>query len=289
MSGILEKLINSTEMKIINNRGIVKHQYIVEFIKELQYHEYDAHVCIMGQNGSGKSMLMLALMKQLDENSIKEGRIIYAYDKTSKLIKMLKESHNSCIGIDEGKKFFHYKRSMGTEQIVLTNMIEYARENRNAFVVCSNDIRRLNNNYRNSKVQVVIWLLDRYEKETGKTKSYGLVFLGNPALEEEDKFSMNLFSNLYSFEQIRIVAETSPTFYGYMFLEDIKNIVSEEEIKIYRTEKKKGIDETADSYMKKLANKELKEEGVDSENMFDNLETALMLKKKMNKLSSKDL
>jgi len=155
MSGILEKLITQTEYKIINNMGIVKHQYIVEFIKELQRHEYDAHVVIMGQNGSGKSMLMLALMKQLDENSIKNGKIIYAYDKTSKLIKMLKESNNSCIGIDEGKKFFHYKRSMGTEQIVLTNMIEYARENRNAFVVCSNDIRRLNNNYRNSKVQVV--------------------------------------------------------------------------------------------------------------------------------------
>lgn len=266
MTGILEKLISQIEEVVYDNNGIVKPIFLTNFIRELQYNEYDAHIVIMGQNGSGKSMLMLALMKLLDTNSIKEGRIVYAYDSTKKLIKILKESQNACIGIDEGKKFFHYKRGMETEQVVLMNMIEYARENRNAFIVCSNDIRRLNNNYRNSKVQVVVWLIDRYDKENQKMKSYGLVFVGNPALEEEDKFNMNSFTGLYTFEQIRIVAESNPTFYGYLFLEDIKNIVSEEEIKIYQEQKKKGIQETADKYMQKLDKKEKSE---NSENKED--------------------
>lgn len=284
--GILEKLIHETESKVIQNKGFVSPQFITEFIRSLQYYEYDAHVVIMGQNGSGKSMLMLALMKMLDANSIKENKIVYAYDGTRKLISLLKDLKCSCIGIDEGKKFFHYKQSQTTEQIVLTNMIEYARENKNAFIVCSNDVRRLNNNYRNSKVQVVIWLLDRFEKDN-KTldkniKSYGLVFIGNPALEEEDKFSMNLFSNLYSFEQIRIIAETSPTFYGYLLLEDITNIVSQEELQIYRTEKTKGINETADKFMEKLLKKEQAQEQDTTNNnpLQINLDMVKLFKKK---------
>lgn len=257
MAGILEKIIYTLQNEVIENNGVVKIEHVVNFIRNLQKHEYDAHVCIMGQNGNGKSMLMLALMKLLDENSLKNNQIIYAYNRTGELIKLLKESKNNCIGIDEAKKFFHYRKSMTTEQVVLTNMIEYARENRNAFITCANDIRRLNSNYRNAKVQMVIWLIDRFDK--GKYRSYGLVFVGNPALEEEDKFQMNRFANLYSFESIRLVAESSPTFYGYLFMDDIRNIVSEEELQQYKKLKKKGIKNIAEKYIQKLEEKEEKE------------------------------
>lgn len=267
MSGILEKLIYQLEQKVINNKGFVDISYIVEFIQGLQTHEYDAHVCIMGQNGNGKSYLMLALLKMLDENAIKNNQIVYSYDKTSRLIQLLKSSKNSVVGIDEAKKFFHYKQSMSTEQIVLQNMIEYARENRNAFVVCSNDIRRLNNNYRNAKVQVVIWLIDRYDISTTETKAYGLVFIGNPALEEEDKFQMNLFTNLQSFESIRKVAENlSPTFQGYIFLRDIAQIISKEEVEMYKENKQKGIQNVAEEYLKKLDKIENPEKYAQEEN-----------------------
>jgi len=254
MTGILEKIIKDFENRIIENQGIVDIHYIVDFVRELQKHEYDAHVCIMGQNGNGKSVLMLALMKLLDENSIVNGQIVYAYDKTSRLITILKEMKNSVIGIDEAKKFFHYKLGMTTEQIVLTNMIEYARENRNAFIVCTNDIRRLNNNYRNAKVQMVIWLLDRYDK--GEVKSYALVFVGNPALEEDDKFQMNNFVNLYSFESIRLVAESLPTFYGYLFVDDINTFITNEEFELYKKNKAKGIIDAANKSLEKLEKKE---------------------------------
>jgi len=252
--GILERIINNFQNRVIEGRGVVKLEYVVEFIRALQMHEYDAHIVIQGQNGNGKSMLMLALLKLLDPNSIRENKIVYAYDRTSRLIKMLRDYKQSAIGIDEGKKFFHYKQSMTLESIVLTNMIEYARENRNCFVVCTNSCNRLNNNYRNSKVQMVIWLLDRYDE--GKVKSYALVFVGNPALEEEDKFLLNAFTNLYSFESIRCVAEKLPTFYGYLFLEDVRSVVDPEELNIYRRNKQMGIKQVADEYMNKLADKE---------------------------------
>lgn len=213
----------------------------------------------MGQNGNGKSMLLLEIMKRLDPDSIISNHILYAYDTTSTFIKMLKEKVQTVIGVDELKKFFHYRETSTTEQIVLTNMIEYARSHRLAVVGCCNDVRRINSNYRNAKVQMVIWLLDRYDDdEIGK--SYGLVFVGNPALEEDDKFRLNAFQNVYTFEQIRLIAESLPTFLGYIFVDDIKNTVSKEEIDMYIKRKETGIKKEAERMMKKLDRKELSSE-----------------------------
>lgn len=252
--GILEGIIKRFENDVKSSKGIVKLEYITTFVKSLQQHQYDAHVVIMGNNGQGKSLTMLALMKMLDSESLLKDNIVYAHHKTSHLIKMLTDLHDSVIGIDEAKRFFHYKLSMTTEQIVLTNMIEYARENRNAFIVCTNDVRRLNNNYRNAKVQMVIWILDRFEN--GKYKSYGLIFIGNPAVEEDDKFMMNNFVNLFSFESIRIIAEALPTFYGYLLIDDVFNYITKEEYELYKQNKKRGIEQSAREYIERLREKE---------------------------------
>jgi hypothetical protein len=253
--GVLERIINDFQSKVEKSEGVVEIEYIIDFIKALQDHEFDAHVVIQGQNGVGKSALMLEILKRLDPNSIKNDNIVYAFHSTSHLIKKIKDSKKTAIGIDELKRFFHYRMHSTTEQIVLTNLIEYARSNCIAFIGCANDIRRINNNYRNAKVQMVIWLLDRYDdNEVGK--SYGLVFIGNPALEEEDKFMMESFKNVYSFEQIRVIAENLPTFMGYLFVEDIKNVLTDEELRIYYQKKQEGIRKEAEKYEKKLEEKE---------------------------------
>lgn len=255
MKGVLERIYDDFKEKVRLSRGVVKLDYIRDFVRDLQNHEYDAHIVIMGQNGNGKSMLMLELMKRIDPNSIMNGNLLFASNTTRDLISLIKKSKKTIIGIDEAKRFFHYKFHMYTEQIVLTNMIEYARSNNIAFISCANDIRRLTSNYRNAKVQMVIWLLDKYDdNEIGK--SYGLVFLGNPALEEEDKFQMNAFTNLYTFEQIRYVAERLHTFVGYIFVEDIHHIVTEEELRYYIQKKQESIIAEAERYAEKLENKE---------------------------------
>jgi len=257
--GILESIIENFKKKVEMNDGFVEIDYIVDFIRDLQNHEYDAHVVIMGQNGNGKSMLMLELMKRLDANSIREN-IIYPFNTIQDLIKKIEKSKKSVIGIDELKRFFHYKMHMTLEQIVLTNLIEYARSNCTAFVGCCNDIRRINSNYRNSKVQMVIWLLDRYEN--GDIKSYGLVFIGNPALEEEDKFMLNNFQNVYSFEQIRLIAESLQTFVGYLLVEDISYVLTQEELQMYKERKQRGIEEEAQKYIQRLKAKESEEKKI---------------------------
>lgn len=255
MTGILENLIDDIQKKVYESDGEVKPEFVVDFIRNLQNHEYDAHIAIMGQNGNGKSMLLLELMKRLDENAIKNDNILYAFNSTSQLIKMLKEKRKTVIGIDELKKFFHYREHSTTEQIVLTNMIEYARSHQLAIIGCCNDVRRINSNYRNAKVQMVIWLLDRYD-DNDIGKSYGLVFVGNPALEEDDKFKLEAFQNVYTFEQIRLIAEGLPTFLGYIFVEDIRKVVTEEEISTYLKRKEEGIRKEAERLMKKLSDKE---------------------------------
>lgn len=257
MSGIIETLIATLQEKVYDNGGVVELTYIIDFIKGLQENEYDAHVIISGQNGQGKSMLMLDMLKRIDSTAIMEDNIVYPFHSAKRLITLIKEKKESVIGIDELKKFFHYRESATMESIVLMNIIEYARSNRLAFVGCCNDIRRINSNYRNAKVQIVIWLIDRYTDDK-LGKSYGLVFVGNPALEEEDKFNMNRFQNIYTFEQIRLLAEGSPTFLGYLFVEDIGKVVSPEEIALYRKNKEEGIRTEAEKYIKRLDIKDMR-------------------------------
>jgi hypothetical protein len=253
--GILETIILDFEKRIMGNHMFVKMEFVVDFIKTLQEKEYDSHIAIMGTNGNGKSFLMLEIMKRIDPYSINSGQIVYAFNNTSQLISMLKKQQRTVIGIDELKKFFHYRESSTTESIVLVNMIEYARSHRLAIVGCCNDIRRINSNYRNAKVQMVIWILDRYDDdEIGK--SYGLVFVGNPALEEDDKFMIDRFKNIYSFEEIRLVAESLPTFHGYLLIDDIYQSVTSQELSTYLKQKEQGIRAEADRFMKKLDHKQ---------------------------------
>lgn len=262
--GLLERIYGDFEAKCFpdchkhpelkEQAGIVKIDYIIELIQELQKNEYDAHLCIAGQNGNGKSMLLLALMKKLEANSIANGQILYAFHKHSDFIKSLATLNNTVLGVDELGVFFNYRMSMATESIILFNMIEVARANRVAVISCCRDARRINNNYRNGKISIIIWLIDRMENS--EVKSYGLVFVGNPVLEDEDKFKLNAFSNINTFEEMRITAESLPTFYGYLFMGDVLKYVSKEELKSYKENKKKGMAEVYKKHISNLARKE---------------------------------
>jgi ABC-type dipeptide/oligopeptide/nickel transport system ATPase component len=262
--GLLERIYHDFENKCFpdcwkhpelkDQAGIVRIDYIVELARELQRNEYDVHINISGQNGNGKSMFMLELMKKLSPDSIKNGQILYAFDKHSTFIKSLAELKRTALGIDELGVFFNYKQSMTTEQIVLFNMIEIARKNGVAVISCARDPRRINNNYRNGKISVVIWLIDRMEK--GDTKSYGLVFVGNPVLEDDDKFHLNAFNNINTFEEMRLTAESLPTFFGYIFIDDVLNHISKEELDIYTENKDRGMKEVYQKHIRSLNLKE---------------------------------
>lgn len=261
MTGILERLYWEFERRVFGvNRGVVKYDDIVWFVRELQRNEFDAHIVIAGQNGVGKSMLMLTLAKLLNEKAVEdlEEHILYAFNSYYDLINTIKKMKNDVLCVDELTTFFNYKMSMTTEQNVLFNFIEVARANRIAFIGCCRDPRKINNNYRNGKVQMVIWLLDRYE--AGEERSYGLVFLGTPVLEDEDRFGFFNFVGVKSFEDMRVRAEQLSTFYGYLFVDDVRKYISEDVLAKYNQLKQKGIEEVHLRGLKKLALKEKKTE-----------------------------
>lgn len=260
MKGIFEIAQQTLKTKANKQLGIVFIEDIAEYIQTLRKNKYDSHIIVQGQNGTGKSYFMLALMKELakyikdsDFKSMIKKNIFYAFNETEDLIKALLSSEDQIFGIDEAKKFLHYKQSMTKDQIFLINCFEYARSKRNTIVSCTNDVRRLNNNYRNSKAQILIWFLDRMpESETRKIVSYGLVFIGLPSLEEEDKFLIDDITGVYNTEGLRVIAETKPTMIGYFLFENINKYLTDEEIEIYEELKKKGIEYSKEYVIEKM-------------------------------------
>ncbi len=264
--GIFEELYWKFKEKVKKNFGVVKYDYITEFIKTLQDNELDAHILITGQNGLGKSHLMLQLMKLLNPNSINTEHLLFAYHDTRHFINRIKNLESDVLGIDELKKFFHYKQSMATEQVVLNNYIEYARANRVAFIGCAKDWAQVNNNYREGKVQMVIWLVDRFKKPIElfeeKVQSYAMVFLGNPVIDSGDRFQFQFLRYSKTHEELRVRAEElwGQTFYGYFFIKPTQEFLTKEEIEFYKAEKKKGIDKMMEKSIAKLEEKEMREQ-----------------------------
>jgi len=143
---------------------------------------------------------------------------------------------------------------MTTEQNLLVNYIEYARSNRIAFFVCAKDYAHINNNYRQGKVQMVIWLIDKYKNENFST--IGGVFLGNPVIDSEDRFDFWMMRYAKDFEGFRILAENTSSFRGYLLVPNAYEVLPSEVIQFYKEEKEKGIKAMMEKSLQKLEEKE---------------------------------
>lgn len=258
--GVLERNINILKARSASNKYRITLDMIADFILETMKSRLDAHLIVGGQNGMGKSYLQLALAKvflkrvnqPLDFTTAHHNgklKFFFAQHKREDLRDAIKEKRQCVFLIDELRPFFDYKRSMTNEQTELYNMVEIGRSHGNIFVGASRDYTKLDINYRNAKAQILIYLIDKvvdYKKldKDGcyKTKfTYGAVFVGNPALEHEDKF---LFSNLrgYSLETTKYLAEKLPTWVGNIVVDDVgKYGVTDDDLMLYEREKEIGI------------------------------------------------
>lgn len=257
--GIIERAFSQFRATAIERRGLLQIDDLVVLIKTLQKNKLDAHCAIVGQNGTGKSMFALALAKKLDENLYEKDNILYAFDNTARFINKLSKNKGSVILCDEINQFFHYRQSGTTEQIALFNFIEVARENSNVILALTRDVRRMNNNFRDGKCSVCVFIVDRFEEDNCPFKSYAMVFVGNPIFEVADKFKIGLLADYFqvnSFEQFRAGAEMLDTFYGYIFLDDISNYIDIDELDIYTRNKRKGIEAVRQKWVKKIQMKE---------------------------------
>jgi len=71
---VLEKIYKDFEWASISKHGLLSLHDVINFVKKLQENEYDAHVLIVGQNGTGKSYLMLQLLYLFDKDFYKNKK-----------------------------------------------------------------------------------------------------------------------------------------------------------------------------------------------------------------------
>lgn len=232
-STVFEDVYNNFVLSV-KETGECEINDIKKLITTLQSYEMDTHLVIAGQNGTGKSMLQLMIAKKiLGKNYIPN---FFMADKTTNdIIDFIHENENTCLFIDELNLYLSYKQHATGEQNHLINMLELGRSRRIALVGCIRDPRKISLNYRDGKMSVIIWVLDRFTDNTG---GYAAVFVANPLVEGDDRFCIN-FLNIVSldFNYMRKQMENLPSFIGYLKIPPIKLILDEAEIKFYKQNK----------------------------------------------------
>lgn len=259
MIGIYEYAYQRLLASSIDNYGFVTFKALKDFVELLRNNEFHTHIVIQGNNGVGKSYLMLELMKILNDGKLNINDIYFAYHTHADLIDAITQQKNKIIGIDEAKKFMDKQETLTANSIAVQQAIEYARENKNCMIACAFSVQDLNIRYREKQAQIIIWILERAYKPIGNFVGYGLVFVGNPFLQREDKFDLAVFSNTTNEKEIKYIAENiSKTFIGYILIPKAELVLSKAEIAEYKRRKEEGINSIRSNARKRLTAKDLK-------------------------------
>jgi len=214
----------------VKERGICEINDIIELINIMQINEMDVHIGIVGQNGVGKSHTELLLCKKLNKDKMFDN--LFLADKTTDdIIQFLLHNENTTLCIDEMNIYLQYKDHASSEQNHLITAFEHARSKCIAVIGCIRDPRKLTLNYRDGKLSIIIWMLDRFKDKSG---SYAAVLVGNPMLEGDDRFGIKwLDISTPDFEDMRSQFENLPSFIGYMYIPS-SYLVLKEEIEKYK-------------------------------------------------------
>jgi len=224
-------------------KGQVILQDLIKLIYMMQSNEMDCHIVIAGQNGCGKSYVLLMLLKEFMKLDGKQDpdwlRNMMLSDKTTDdFVQFLLLNENTILGVDELNQYLFYKQHAEDQQNHLIKQLELARSKRIAIAGCVRDPRKLTLNYRQGKMSIVIWLVDRYT-DGG---SYAAVFVANPAVETTDKFGFSYISaDMIDFEELRCSFEGLPSFIGYMAIPNISGFLTQKEIETYKIAKRKSM------------------------------------------------
>lgn len=220
----------NTEMK---DRFITMEE-IITIIRVMQDCEMDCHIAIMGQNGVGKTFLLLMLMKKYIGAKWLEN-LLLAKHTNNDFINFLLTHARTLMGVDELNQYLDYKEHMDEDQKHLIRQIELSRDNRVAIIGCIRDARKLSINYRQGKLSIIIWIIDRFTNKG----SYAAVLIANPAVESSDKFGLSLIAgDIISFNDLRDIIENKMySFIGYMRIPNVNSIMTNAELETYKTEK----------------------------------------------------
>ncbi len=236
---------------------------LLSLSRHMQSNEMDVHIIIAGQNGLGKTILELALMSMWYETEEEIlNNLITAENTTSDLITYILGNEGKLCGIDEMNIFLDYKQHSDLMQRHLITSFELARSKRIVFLGCVRDPRKLSLNYRNGKMSIVVWMLDRYE-EGG---AYGAVFIAPASVEAEDRFGFDAIPQFTGdFDSLRFYMENLPSFSGWLKVEHKDKLVKQSLLDKYKEVKNTAM---AYSHVNKLVDLFCK--GRVSETEYDN-------------------
>jgi len=250
---VFESTFQTMIQNIRNRGGGVTVDDIITIMRTMQQYKMDGHCVIAGQNGVGKSHLLMIILKEYfrkfhnlnwvdfclpNGEQTTVPNMILARHTTNDLVRFILENEQTICGIDEFNRFMSYKQHMYEEQNNLMTNFELGRSKSIAFFGCIRDPRKISLNYRNGKMSVVIWIIDRY-KAGG---SYAAIFVANPSVENDDRFGFDTMGqDLTHFNMVRQVFENLPSFVGYMYIQHSSEFISEEELSKYEIEKNKAM------------------------------------------------
>lgn len=212
---------------------------IIKLIHIMQEAQMDVHIVIAGQNGCGKSYVLLMLLKEYMEGHPRWLDHMMLADKTTDdFVQYLLLNENTILGVDELNQFIYYRQHAEKDQVHLIKQLELARNKRIAVAGCVRDPRKLTLNYRNGKMSIVIWIVDRYLHGG----AYAAVFVANPAVESSDRFGFEFINpSIIDFEELRCQFENLPSFIGYMNIPHIDTKLAKAEIDEYQNSKRKAM------------------------------------------------
>lgn len=253
-----ETVFENSYMNFINSvkeKELCEMKDIVKLTKIMQDNEMDCFIVFAGQNGTGKSMANLMFCKLHNPKEFMNN--YFLADKTSDdIVDYYLFNEKTCLGIDELNQYLYYKQHASNEQNHLITQMELSRSQEVITTGCIRDPRKLTLNFRDGKMSILIWLIDRFKDKSG---SYGVVLVGNPSLEGEDRFGIDwLRIETPDFEDMRAQLENLPSFIGYIKIPNAYEVLSKEEITNYRQLKKKAMAHADLNYcIKKVKSKKM--------------------------------
>ena len=167
-------------------KGYISTDIIADYLKELSSLDADSHMLIVGQNGIGKSSAAFEIASKIE--NLSPENVIFSTDSDEVALDKMANKNKKTLIIDEAELLlssteYYYNRE-------LTRYIQAIRLLNKIYFACAIEYFAIEKEYRDHKVQLVLWLVERNHKE-----ALGLLFTSFPTIgNKEDKFDLYLLN-----------------------------------------------------------------------------------------------
>ena len=217
---------------------------IADYLKDLASLDADSHLLIVGQNGIGKSTAAFDIGQRIED--LKVENVIFSTDTPAIALEKMNYDGSKVIIIDEaelllGSTDFFYNRN-------LTRFMQAIRYKNKIYLACAIEYFAIEKEYRDHKVQLVLWLIERNNRE-----ALGLLFASFPTIgNKEDKFDLYKLNSISFYNLSDFVNYAMYNVSSFLGLVQVPKF---EVPKWYTYEKIRGAELLKQQYQEKLRKK----------------------------------